>query len=102
MLNLKPIMDIDHEGKLRQRNKVRGKVKVYQQFVETIRRHYMQESSAIHIGHGDCEEDAEALADLIKKELGHDHIIINPESPTIGSHVGPGLLVISFFGNERA
>ncbi|OPL08783.1 MAG: hypothetical protein AVO33_09425 [delta proteobacterium ML8_F1] len=102
LLNLKPIMDIDLAGRLRQKNKVRGKSKLYQHFIAVIKDRYLPEKSAIHIGHGDCEADARELADLIEKTLGYDQIIINPESPTIGSHVGPGMLVVSFLGNERA
>ena len=57
--------------------------------------------SSIIIGHGNCEEDAIELKSMIEIELGYKDIIISEESPTIGSHVGPGLLVIGYMGNER-
>ncbi|MBN2260581.1 MAG: DegV family protein [Clostridiales bacterium] len=101
LLNLKPIMDVDTEGKLRQKEKVRGKKKVYHTFLTAIKANYIPEMSSIIIGHGNCEEDAIELKSMIEIELGYKDIIISEESPTIGSHVGPGLLVIGYMGNER-
>jgi DegV family protein with EDD domain len=101
LLNLKPMMDVDLEGKLRQRDKVRGRKKAYRQFINTIAEKYDPELSPIIIGHGNCENDAEKLKAMITEELGFDNIIISEESPTIGSHVGPGLLVIGFMGKMR-
>ncbi len=101
LLNLKPMMDVDLDGKLRQRDKVRGRKKVYRQFISTIADNYDSEASPIIIGHGNCETDAEKLKSMIIEELGFDNIIISEESPTIGSHVGPGLLVIGFMGKMR-
>jgi len=101
LLNLKPMMDVDMEGKLRQLEKVRGRKRVYRYFIEAIEKNYNPELSPIIIGHGNCEEDAETLKKMIQDQLGHQEIIVTEESPTIGSHVGPGLLVIGFIGNLR-
>lgn len=101
MLNLKPMMDMDSEGKLRQKEKVRGRKKAYRFFIETLKEKYDPELSPIIIGHGNCEEDAYAFKDMISNELGFEDIIITEESPTIGSHVGPGLMVLGFIGKMR-
>lgn len=102
LLNLKPIMDVDTEGKLRQKEKVRGRKTVYKNFLRVIKTNYNPGLSPIIIGHGNCVEDANKFKSMIENELGFTDIIISEESPTIGSHVGPGLIVIGFMGNERS
>ena len=101
LLNLKPMMDMDIDGKLRQREKVRGRKKAYNYFIESIKNRYAFDQSTIIIGHGNCESDAFKLKDKISEVVGHDSIIVTEESPTIASHVGPGLLVIGFKGKLR-
>ncbi len=102
LLNLKPVMDMDRDGKLRQREKIRGRKKVYRNFLEILKANYNPDLSPIIIGHGNCEEDANEFKSMIETELGFTDIIISEESPTIGSHVGPGLIVMGFMGNERS
>ncbi len=102
LLNLKPVMDVDREGKLRQIEKVRGRKKVYRNFLEVLKINYNPSLSSIIIGHGNCIEDANEFKSMIENELGFTDIIISEESPTIGSHVGPGLIVMGFMGNERS
>ena len=55
----------------------------------------------IFISHGDCLEDAQFLADMIKEKLGVIDVIINPVGPVIGAHSGPGTLALFFLGTER-
>ena len=53
------------------------------------------------IVHGDCEEDAVKLAELVKAELGAVSIMIEPVGPSIGAHSGPGALGVIFLGETR-
>ena len=101
LLNIKPIMTMDTDGKLNQSEKIRGKKKVYKSFLTSIKNNYNPNLSPIIIGHGNCEEEAIVLKEMINSELGYNNVIISEESPTIGSHVGPGLIVVGFIGNHR-
>ena len=55
----------------------------------------------VFISHGDCIEDAEFLADLVKKELGVKDVFIHYIEPVIGCHSGPGTLALFFMGTHR-
>ena len=58
-------------------------------------------NQTVFISHGDCIEDAEYAASLIRERVGVKEIIINYVGPVIGSHSGPGTLSIFFIGTER-
>lgn len=62
---------------------------------------YKKKNKTIYICHGDCEKDAIALSQLIKKEYGFTDFIIEPLSPIIGGYAGPGTLAIFFLGEYR-
>ena len=53
------------------------------------------------ICHGDCIEDAEYAAQLIKEKMGVKEIMIDYTGAVIGSHSGPGTLAIFFLGTHR-
>ena len=55
----------------------------------------------MYICHGDCMEDAEYLADLVKKKCGVKEVFIGYTGAVIGSHSGPGTLALFFLGNEK-
>ena len=53
------------------------------------------------ICHGDCKEDAEYLAKLLKDKYGVKDVFIYYTGAVIGSHSGPGTLALFFMGNKR-
>ena len=53
------------------------------------------------ITHGDCIDDAEYLAQLVREKMGIDNILINNIGTVIGSHTGPGGLAVFCMGNKR-
>ena len=53
------------------------------------------------ISHGDCIEDAEYVADLVKERFGVTDILINYVDPVIGAHSGPGTMALFFLASER-
>jgi len=55
----------------------------------------------VFISHGDCPEDAQALADMVRTRFGIDTIMIGYIGPVIGTHSGPGTLALFFFGSPR-
>ena len=59
------------------------------------------EKQTCFICHGDCVEDANYVAERMKKELGVPEVIIDYTGPVIGAHSGPGTLAIFFLGTER-
>ena len=55
----------------------------------------------IFISHGDCEADAEFVADEVRRRFGVQDIYINYVGPVIGNHSGPGTLALFFLGSHR-
>lgn len=102
MLGIKPVLHVDDAGHLIPLIKVRGRRQSLAKLVD-----YMQELSKgydndiVFISHGDCEEDAQYVANQVRERLGIQNFIINHVGPTIGAHSGPGTVALFFFGSHR-
>ena len=59
------------------------------------------EKQTIYISHGDCLEDAEYVAGLIRDKWGNRDILIHYVDPVIGAHSGPGTVALFFMGVHR-
>ena len=105
-LNICPLLNVNFEGKLINRMKVRGKSKV---MVEQVNKmvEYAKDGTEYDgdciITHSDCYEDARAVADMIEEKFPKlkGKIIINYIGTTIGSHTGPGTVALFFWGDKR-
>lgn len=104
MIGIKPVLHVDPEGKLVSISKVRGRKQSIQALVNKMEESigkYRGEKQPIFISHGDCIEDANYLAELVKERFGYDEFLINDVGPTIGAHSGPGTLALFFMGETR-
>ena len=104
MLNIKPILHVDDEGKLVPIGKVRGRKKSLLELADLMDRkigRYGQSCDTIFISHGDCWEDAEFLAKKIKEKYQITTELINDVGAVIGAHSGPGTIALFFTGDVR-
>ncbi|NKF08422.1 DegV family protein [Clostridium gasigenes] len=102
VLHIKPIMNVNNDGKLIPISKVKGRKKSIRTLAEIVKERIIEsEKQVIFISHGDCIEEAEHLKNLLLEENKVKDIIINPVGPVIGSHSGPGTLAVFFIGEER-
>ncbi len=102
MLSIKPVMHTDDAGKLTPVGKVRGRKKSILALLEKMEELSIDpEKQTVFISHGDCEEDAQFLAEQIKTHLHVKDILIHPVGPVIGAHSGPGTLALFFIGQHR-
>lgn len=95
MLNICPLLNMDAEGRLAPREKLRGKRKVIQCIVEKMETHAedgLEYSGKCFLCHSLCLEDARAVADLVEERFPRltGKVEIFPIGTTIGSHTGPG------------
>ncbi|MFQ7137828.1 DegV family protein [Evtepia sp.] len=102
LLNIKPVLHVDHEGRLVPMESAKGRKKS----VEALVRHMEEtaiapETQRIYISHGDCLGDAEVLAAAIQSKLGVASVTIGDVGPVIGAHAGLGTLALFFLGKER-
>ena len=58
-------------------------------------RTHSNDSQTVFISHGDCKEDAEFMAELIKEKFDIKDIVISPIGPVIGTHAGPNTVQYS-------
>ena len=102
LLNIKPTLFLDDEGKLIQGEKIKGKKKALRFLVNEVREKAVDtENEILYICHGDCLEEAETLRDMILEEVKFKNVIISYVGNVIGAHAGPGVLAAVFLGSNR-
>ncbi len=102
MIGIKPVLHVDNEGHLVPVSKVRGRktsiTAMADQYGELA---LDKENGVVYISHGDCEDDAKFLADLLATRYSAKVSIITDVGPVIGAHSGPGTLALFFLGSKR-
>lgn len=103
MLNIKPVMHVDDEGRLIPMSKVRGRKKSLNALVDHMEKTAVApiDEQMVFITHGDCLEDAEYVAEQVKSRFGVKEVVINYVDPVIGAHSGPGTMALFFLASER-
>lgn len=104
LAGIKPRLHVDNEGHLILIDKVRGRKKSLTALVDYMEEKigsYRDKNDVIFISHGDAQEDAEFVRDLVKERFGIESFVINRVGPTIGAHSGPGTIALFFMGDER-
>ena len=99
-LNVKPVMHVDNEGHLIKVTQTHGRKKSIRKMAEALGETILDDSP-IFISHGDCLEDAQLLARILKEEYGRETSLITGIGSVIGAHSGPGTLALFFRGTER-
>ncbi len=102
LLNIKPSLYIDNDGKVAQGEKIKGKKKVLRFLVNEVKEKATNnENETLYICHGDCLEDAKALKNMILEEVKFKNVVINYVGNVIGAHAGAGVLAVLFLGESR-
>lgn len=106
VLGICPLLDVDEEGHLIPRAKIRTKKKVKQAIVARMRELAIggtDYSEKCYISHSACIEDAEDVARAVESEFKNlnGKVLINDIGTTIGSHTGPGTVALFFWGKTR-
>lgn len=102
ILNIKPILWGDPTGHIVALSKCRGRKRAIEAIVDIYRNRAIDaQNQRVAISHGDCLEEAQLLADKICEICKPKELIICPHEPFTGAHVGPGMLALFFFGEER-
>lgn len=106
LLNICPLLNIDAQGKLIPREKIRTKRKVTAAIVDRMAKHAeggLDYSGKCYISQSACYDDARAVADLIEARFPKldGKVEINHVGTTIGSHTGPGTVALFYWGDQR-
>ena len=102
VLNIKPLLKGNEEGKIVAYSKIRGKKRA----VEALAKRYDElavqaDTQTVCIAHADCPEDAEYLKELLCKNKPPKDVLTVCYEPVTGSHVGPGTLALFFEADEH-
>ena len=101
MLNIKPIIIMDEQGKLATVGKCRGRKAAMEHLVKKLCEDGT-DVETIFIAHGDCPQDAAALEKLCREKCpGVKNVMTGYVGGVIGAHTGPGVLVVFFLGKHR-
>lgn len=102
MLQIKPIINVDNDGKLATVDKARGRKTALEYLVKKVGEQGVNlENQTVFFSHSDCLEDMQWMANEVKKRYGVKETVICDIGPVIGAHTGPGCAVVFFLGNQR-
>lgn len=102
LLSIKPVLYVDSEGRLISIGKAMGRRKSIKALFEKMQAmQAMEPGDPVFISHGDCIDDANTLADMVRAAYPDHPVTINYIGTVIGSHSGPGTLALFFKGKQR-
>lgn len=101
VLNIKPLLKGDEEGKIVTCDKVFGRQKALATLAERYDALAVQpEGQLVGIAHAGCPEDAEQLEALLRRNHPPKEVLTVCYEPVTGAHVGPGALALFFEGGD--
>ncbi|MCH3971433.1 MAG: DegV family protein [Oscillospiraceae bacterium] len=103
MLGIKPILQINREGKLIVREKARGRRNAIQNLLGKMETRFTKDTSlqTVFIVHADCPADAKAVEKAVHDRFKPSHIYVNTLGPVIGAHTGPDAMAIFYIAKDR-
>ncbi len=101
MLDIKPILLLDREGKLSLKRSVRGRKKSLSALIDIMAERIELPVGTVIVGHADAPEDAEKVRAMVEERFSPSEVLFLEIGPVIGAHVGPGMVAVSFWGDER-
>ena len=106
MLGICPLLNMDDEGRLIPRMKIRTKRKVIAAIVDKMEEYArggLEYSGKCYISQSACVQDAKEVARLVEERFPRlsGKVEINYVGTTIGSHTGPGTVALFFWGKKR-
>lgn len=106
LLGICPLLNVDADGRLVPRYKIRSKKRVIKEIVAKMEQYAdlgLDYDGKCYISMSACREDAEAVAHLVEERFPKlkEKILINNIGTTIGSHSGPGTVALFYWGRDR-
>jgi DegV family protein with EDD domain len=104
ILDLKPVIAVNDEGKYFTLAKVRGRKKSIEKLIEIAKEKAEKNILKLVVMHGDGKEEAKYIFDELKKIKRIKDIHFGEVGPVIGVHTGPGVVGMAFYpeGNGSA
>ncbi len=100
-LKIKPVLSMDREGHLSLVAKARGNKKALSFLISKLKEEGKEKEEVVIVGHADALETAEQVKQKIVEENLAKEVLISNIGPIIGTHVGPGMVALSFYGTSN-
>ncbi len=102
-LDVKPLLSMDIDGKLQLVGVARGRKLGIKRLLSSFEKNASDSGrgSVVFIGNADCPKDAHRLRELVQKAYPDILVIESSIGPVIGSHVGPGMVAIVYWGSDK-
>ena len=101
ILRIKPVLNVDPEGRLVPRMKVQGRRHSLKALYEQAEKFADEpQKQTMFISHADSEKDALWLAERLREKLGVPEVMISQIGPIVGSHAGPGTVALFFLDRD--
>ena len=101
VLNIKPLLKGNEEGKIVAFGKLRGRRKSVEALAAMYDKLAVEpEKQIVGVVHAACREDADYLIELLKRDRPPKQILLADYEPVTGCHVGPGALALFFESEE--
>lgn len=102
-LDVKPILTIDLDGKLQLTGVARGRKKAMRHMADFYEKNVNTDGPTryVFLGNADCPKDMERLKGMIQKVDPDTLFLESSIGPVIGSHTGPGMLAVVFWGDDK-
>ncbi|MGN0805287.1 MAG: DegV family protein [Candidatus Coproplasma sp.] len=101
ILNIKPVLTINEKGGLNVYTKVSGRKKAIRYLASKVIEELTDPSYSVYVLDGDCKEEGDELASLIKEKRPEANIVRQIIGPVIGTHCGPDTLGVIFVADKR-
>ena len=101
LLQIKPVLHADDDGRLTNIQKVISRKKSIQALLQKVIETKNNISDLMFVAHANCIDDATMLTNQIEQQLNIKPIIVDM-SVIIGSHTGPGALAVFYTSDKRA
>ena len=102
ILHLEPLLRLDDEGRLASLSQVRGRQAALRALVDRMEVNAIDpREQTVFLCHGDCPEDAQLVAQMIRDRMGVQLVYVNCGGPAFGALAGPDALGLFYMGVDR-
>lgn len=103
LMNIKPVLHVDEQGRLMPYAKVMSRKKALKALVDGMEERMLpaSEQKKVYIGHGDCLDDANFVKNMIQDRFGIEDVEVGDIGPVIGTHTNAGVVALFFLGNSK-
>ncbi len=101
LVNIKPVMHLNDEGKIVLLQKVFGRNRSVKNVLSRFKENYNGHFGTVFVAHAGCTDDAEEVKAEIKRYNPALTVIVNDLGPVITCHSGPGTMAVFFTADNR-